>query len=215
MPYVYKITNSVNGKVYIGQTRRTVEERMDEHYRDFTTERYWDKPLYVAMRKYGIRNFTVETIEETDDPEIREMFWIEQYRSFKNGYNATMGGKGKRYIDYDIVIETYRQLQNIVKTAELLGICTDQVVTILSSNNVHMLTSVERAELKLNTVVNMFDKLGGDYIKTFASYHDAARYLIENNLTNCKLETIRTHISEVCRGKRKSAAGFVWQSVAV
>ena len=213
MPYVYKITNQINGKVYIGQTRRTVKERMDEHYRDYTTERYWDKPLYIAMRKYGIQNFSVETIEETDEPETREMFWVEQYRSFKNGYNATMGGKGKRYIDYDVVIETYRHIKSIEKTANLLGIDAGQVSTILSLNGEYMLNSIERAELKLSTVVNMLSK-DGEYIKTFSSYHDAARYLIEQGLTNCKLETIRTHISEACRGKRKSAAGFAWQSIA-
>ena len=49
------------------------------------------------------------------------------------------------------------------------------------------------------------------YVKTFDSLANAARYLIENNLTNCKFTTIRTHISEASRGKRKSAAGFIWK----
>lgn len=42
------------------------------------------------MRKYGIEHFHIELIEETDDPEEREIYWIEQKRSFKNGYNAAM-----------------------------------------------------------------------------------------------------------------------------
>ena len=45
----------------------------------------------------------------------------------------------------------------------------------------------------------------------FASYSEAGQWLIDNNLTGCKLGTIRTHISEVCNGKRKSAAKFVWK----
>ena len=59
------------------------------------------------MRKYGIEHFHIELIEETDNPEEREVYWIEQKQSFKYGYNATMGGDGRKYIDYDLVVATY------------------------------------------------------------------------------------------------------------
>ena len=59
------------------------------------------------MRKYGIEHFHIELIEETDNPEEREVYWIEQKQSFKYGYNATMGGDGQKYIDYDLVVATY------------------------------------------------------------------------------------------------------------
>ena len=72
------------------------------------------------MRKYGVEHFHIELIEETDNPEEREVFWIENKRSFKNGYNATKGGDGKKYIDYDLVIATYNQVQNIYEVARLL-----------------------------------------------------------------------------------------------
>ena len=45
------------------------------------------------MRKYGIEHFHIELIEETDNPKEREVFWIENKRSFKNGYNSTEGGQ--------------------------------------------------------------------------------------------------------------------------
>ena len=61
-------------------------------------------------------------------------------------------------------------------------------------------------------MVNMFD-LNGIYIKTFSSAYEAARYLINNDLTNCKLTTIKTHISEVCKGRRKTAAKYKWSYV--
>ena len=51
-----------------------------------------------------------------------------------------------------------------------------------------------------------------NYIQSFPTMRDAGRYLIENKLTNCKLTTIRQHISEVCRGIRKTAAGFKWKT---
>ena len=53
--------------------------------------------------------------------------------------------------------------------------------------------------------------LEGKYLMTFASMSEAGQYLINNKLSNCKLTTIRTHISEACRGKRKTAAKFIWK----
>lgn len=63
------------------------------------------------MRKYGAENFTIEEIEKTDNPEDRERYWIEYFSSFKNGYNATIGGDGRPYIDYDLVVATYKELK--------------------------------------------------------------------------------------------------------
>lgn len=56
----------------------------------------------------------------------------------------------------------------------------------------------------------MFD-LNDNYIQTFPSSHEAARYMVENGLTGCKHSTIRQHISEVCKGRRKTAAKFKWK----
>ena len=106
MAYIYQITNQVNGKIYVGKTEFSIEKRFKEHCDDAYREAKEKRPLYAAMRKYGIENFHIELLEETDNPEERETYWIEQKQSFKNGYNATMGGDGRRYIDYDLVIAT-------------------------------------------------------------------------------------------------------------
>ena len=60
------------------------------------------------------QEYHIELIEETDNPEEREVFWIENKRSFKNGYNATVGGDGKKYIDYDLVISSYKEIKSII-----------------------------------------------------------------------------------------------------
>ena len=135
--YGVGIARSENGKVdgkWIGrrnevEARRIVElltELLKNEYDaivDFMLyigkERNEKRPLYSAMNKYGVENFTVETIEETDNPEEREKYWIEYYGSFKNGYNATMGGDGKKYIDYDLVIATYKEIPVVNKVAEI------------------------------------------------------------------------------------------------
>ena len=209
MSYVYKIINDINGKMYIGQTGRTLSERFDEHCREASAKRFPERPLYAAMIKYGVEHFSIELIEETDHPKEREIYWIEYYGTFQNGYNATFGGDGKWYINHDLVVETYKQTKSMVDTANLLGICIDSVDNILRERNETKRSSSEINIEKYAKQINMFE-LNDNYVKTFVSSYDAARYLIKNSLTNCKLTTMHTHITEVCKGKRKSASGFKW-----
>lgn len=93
--YIYKITNLVNGKVYIGQTRRTVEQRYKEHINSaIRGDGFY---LACAMKSYGVDNFKVETIASTDDVETLnelENFYIRKYKSdcSEFGYNLAPGG---------------------------------------------------------------------------------------------------------------------------
>lgn len=110
MPCIYKITNTVNGKVYIGQTAKTAKIRFGEHRR---MARYKKNNscsrLYCAMNKYGEKSFIVETIEECSEDKLneREMYWIAEYDSFKNGYNCTLGGEGHKNRNADDYIKLW------------------------------------------------------------------------------------------------------------
>ena len=84
MAYIYKITNTINGKMYIGKTEQTIEKRFQQHCSDSQRDGINNRPLYKAMRKYGVEFFSIEEIEQTDRPEEREIFWIEFYGTFKN-----------------------------------------------------------------------------------------------------------------------------------
>lgn len=213
MPYIYKITNQVNNKAYIGKTLKTIQERWKEHCGDYLKDKCEKRPLYSAMRKYGIDNFIIEQIEECQEDNIneRERFWIEYYSTFKNGYNATLGGDGKAYIDYDLVIAYYKELQNCIQVAKKMNISSDSVYNILKARKIEIKSSAQVNKTKLSKPVLMYDKTTLEFIQAFPSQRDAARWLIEKGLTNCKITTIQTHIGEVCNGKRKSAAGFVWK----
>ena len=120
MAYIYKITNKINNKIYIGKTEFSIEKRWAEHCRDSKKKEEKNRPLYRAFNKYGIENFKIELIEETNNPEEKEKYWIEYYGSFKNGYNATMGGDGKRYCDYDLIYTLYNEGLNIKEIANIL-----------------------------------------------------------------------------------------------
>ena len=63
MPYIYKIINDINNKIYIGKTTGTVEKRFQEHIKD-SKKYYKNRPLYNAMNKYGIEHFKIEPIEK-------------------------------------------------------------------------------------------------------------------------------------------------------
>ena len=96
---VYAITNQIDGKKYIGQTRRTLEERWKEHVKSsHQPSRHKQCPyLYAAMNFHGIENFTVETIEHADSQEEldeRETFWIAELDTTNrdHGYNISFGG---------------------------------------------------------------------------------------------------------------------------
>ena len=210
MAYIYQITNDINGKIYIGKTEFSIEKRFKEHCTDAFKDRNEKRPLYAAMRKYGIEHFHIELIEETDNPEEREVFWIENKRSFKNGYNATIGGDGKHYIDYDLVISTYKELNSIKDTALKLNIHRDSVSNILRQNNIPIISSSEINLKKFGKITNMYS-LEGEFLKSFPSTNEAARYMVENNLTGCKQSTIKQHITEVCTGRRKTAAKCKWK----
>lgn len=92
---IYKITNKVNNKVYIGCTIKPLETRFYEHnYRCFKLN-YISK-LYNSIKKYGFDNFIIELIEECPINEMfnREKKYIQQYDSFNTGLNLTKGGEG-------------------------------------------------------------------------------------------------------------------------
>ena len=58
--YIYLIENKINGKKYIGKTYSSIEKRWKEHIKDRTR---FDRPLYRAMNKYGIENFSIQELE--------------------------------------------------------------------------------------------------------------------------------------------------------
>lgn len=86
---IYKVTCTINGKNYVGQTILTIQERFNAHCKA-------DSLLGKDIRKFGKENFKIEVIEECENAEqlnAREPFWINELNcKFPNGYNTMNGG---------------------------------------------------------------------------------------------------------------------------
>ena len=95
---IYKITNQINGKVYIGLNTESLQKRWSSHK---VNSKNKNTHLYTSMRKYGIENFIIEIIDETDSFEELgrlERYYIDQYKSRdpNYGYNITAGGESNQ-----------------------------------------------------------------------------------------------------------------------
>lgn len=138
MAYIYKITNKINGNIYIGQTIQTLTQRWCNHVYAALTEGHKDYtcPLHNAIRKYGEENFEKIILEECSIEELndREKYWIQYYNSYNNGYNATLGGDGHQKYDYVAIAEYFQNNDNsITKTCKHFHIYDQVVYTALQN----------------------------------------------------------------------------------
>ena len=198
MPYIYKITNQINKKVYIGKTLETIETRWKEHIRDSKRERCEKRPLYAAFNKYGIDNFIVEEVEECSAEELneREIYWIEYYRSFKNGYNATIGGDGKSYCDYDLIYTLYQQGFSLRDISKKLNYGVDTCSKAIKTFGITKEELIDNGRNKIRKTIIQLDKNTEEVLQVFSSLTEAYNALGKRH---------SGHIAAVRNGKRKTA----------
>lgn len=118
---IYKITNKINGKIYIGQSN-DIYRRFYEHQTKGGTSRI---PVDVAIQKYGKDKFSYEVLEECSIDELnqKETFWIKKLNAIENGYNCSEGGNqqsigennGKAKLTEKDVIEIRKAYSNHLK----------------------------------------------------------------------------------------------------
>ena len=104
---IYKITNKINNKIYVGQSIDIIERWKQHGYKAFNSnERAYNSAIHLAFRKYGIENFSLEVLEECkiDELDKKEREWIEKLNSLApNGYNMLPGGQQYRREAKDIL----------------------------------------------------------------------------------------------------------------
>lgn len=199
MGWIYMITNKVNGKVYIGQTIcKRVSDRWCDHKR---------RPkgcLKGAFAKYGIYNFEFSTICEIPEGDgwrealdFRETIEISNRNTIAPyGYNIEAGGNKRKVVH----IETRKKISESRK-----GILHPFFGRKYTDNEKRYLSEINKGKpqsadiiLKKNKKVDKFT-LDGNFIITYESIKQAAEGINPSSISRC------------CRGKLKTAGGFVWK----
>ena len=185
---IYKHTNKVNGKVYIGQTCQKPESRWKhgEGYRE-------SKKFYNAIQKYGWDNFEHVVLESEltlNQANEREAYYIALYDSYKNGYNATIGGSNSAKTSEH---KKKIQISNIGKHNH-----------VGENNPMYGKHMSEEAKNKSRQKQNHFKVRCIETGLEFDTCHLAATW--------CGLKR-DGHIPEVCRGNRKTAGGYHWEFI--
>lgn len=204
MAYIYKIINDINDKIYIGQTSFSLNKRFQEHISE-VKKNFKNRPLYSAMKKYGIEHFHIELIEETENPEEREIYWINYYNSYHNGYNATLGGEGRRFISFNRIYLLW--LENNKCSMRDLARMTNHdeayLKILFRENNIETKSGTEVIREKFGKKVLQLDKETEEIIREFETVSDAEVFFGKKRGSS--------HIGQVCNGKRKTALGYKWK----
>nr|DAH39497.1 MAG TPA: intron associated endonuclease [Caudoviricetes sp.] len=117
---IYKATNLINGKVYIGQTTNSLEQRIKQHFFKKDDGAYF----HNALKKYGHDGFKWEIIDQADNEDElieKEIYWIACYESFtdKNkGYNSTSGGETGKSVSEEVRLKISMKNKGKVITEE-------------------------------------------------------------------------------------------------
>lgn len=202
MAYIYEIINDINNKSYVGKTEFSLEKRFKEHCRDSQRKSFEKRPLYSAMRKYGLEHFSIHLLEETNNPNEREKYWIEILGTFKNGYNATKGGDGIAYVDYDLILALYNEGYGVLQISNITNYDISTIRKVLNNSGISYQERKQREYQQISKVVAQLDKETEEIIAIYPSTEEANRALNKQS---------SGHISQVCNGKRKTAYGYKWR----
>lgn len=199
MGYIYKITNIINSKVYVGQTRQTLQVRWSDHKKNFKELRD-DMVIHKAMFKYGPEAFKFEEIELCDNDLLdeRERYWISFYDSFYNGYNGTPGGQAGPKTDYLAIKSLWDDGKRIEDICNILVLERHTISNALKSFGI---TEQDLKARSLGRPILQYTT-AGVFIKKYDSVGQAAIALGVKSPHN---------IDSCCRQKHPSAYGYLWK----
>ena len=211
MGFIYKVTNNINGKVYIGKTVETVEQRWKEHLLMQRRSVAKDRTFYKALKKYGVSNFSLETLEEVNNSEQlneREKYWIQYYHSYVGekpcrGYNETKGGDGTLKYNYDLLCADYLKTHSYSQTARNMNCHMTTVRNACKCNHIDLPNKFAGRS------INMLDD-DRNVIDSFKSIRKAAEFICL--FQNRNLQTVRKRLTYLVNHRQNQKAyGYYWE----
>lgn len=224
---IYLLTNLVNGKIYVGQTRCAKGGylgRWKDHV--YVAERE-EKPLWYvdrAIKKHGKENFKIELLEQAQFSDIdscvdwmdeREVVYIEKLNSRKNGYNLTGGGKGNR--GWDVPMDLRIRFRERVKGYSRLGTKhSEESRNKMSISMREHYSDPDRKEVTLakrraNRSVNPYESKNR---KPILQYDMLGNFVAEYPFSGAAAEALNLHketIGATCRGYSRVAGQFTFR----
>lgn len=184
MGYIYKITNKINGKIYIGKTMRTIPVRWREHIRDsgmIPNVKPCTRHISIihhAIAKYGVDSFSVEEVEKCDNEQLnqREKYWIEYYQSNKEGYNILLGGVDNTTVPDCDILKLWNEGYIVREISARIGLCDYTISRRLKNIGIPQEEILSRGnrhggEMKTKPVYQ-YD-IDGNFLKAFPSIKEA------------------------------------------
>ena len=191
--FIYKITNTINGKSYIGHTIQNVKERFYQHCATKCSKAVSNMAIHRAIKKYGKSNFTVEVIEEIDSANLndRERYWIKYYNSYNNGYNSTKGGQDgcKPFKDLDVesIIKEYNTGKSLRTLGTIFKVDKQTIKDLLIRHNI---------ELRTTRTYKLSQKDRDKVLEDFASGLSRKEIMIKWNIS-------KSYLSQLINGYRR------------
>lgn len=220
---IYKITNKINNKIYIGQTVQPLVKRWNQH---LTSKK--NMPLYRSFRKHGQENFIIETICTALDPmylDELERYFISYYNCLSpNGYNLADGGNSQH--------KKHPETMNKMSLAKRGKIVPQHVrdkisLTLTGRPGVRKGVKLSDETRKKISEAQIGRKASQDTKKRQSEAHKGANaynakkvVCLETNLVYGstgeaarELGLVQSSISAVCLGKRKRTGGLTFKYV--
>lgn len=205
MGLIYKVINDINNKVYIGKTTRTLEIRWKDHQKDSC---YTNNKFYYAIRKYGVEHFSPIIIEDNiPEAELnnREIYWINFYNSYKNGYNSTIGGEGDKKYSEEEILNLWNRGYSCSDISSELG-CTYMTASYTLSNlgidtEQKKQRSAKIREKKNSIPIEQYD-FEGNFIKRFNTSKEIKEAGFDRN-----------EVNRCCAHCAYSHKGFLWRRI--
>jgi group I intron endonuclease len=231
--YIYKITNTLNKKIYVGKTKNP-KVRWRQH-KCHSKKR--NTKLYYAMRKYGIENFTFKILEECLESQVneRETYYVSLLEPY---YNMTNGGDGGGFLNKkhgdnwksaikrsnSKKVACYDLEGNLIKVYES---CREASYDIFNKDT-RGIDAVTRGEYQTyggyqwkSFDINPILKIE-PYKRTSHNIRKIGKYDLSNNLIEVydsmtiaakKNNASTSKITLVCQGKRKTHSGHIWKYI--
>ena len=218
---IYKITNLINNKIYIGQSIH-ITQRWKEHIQG-----KGNKELYLDIQKYSVNSFTFEIIELCPKEQLneKESYWIKYYDSVNQGYNLTDGGSNiiatlstqKTIFCYDLNGNFLQKYNSLADAERATGIDNSNISRAAKTHG--RTKNFQWSYIfypQLKAYKRYVGNVGKNSIKAVIQYDlDMNIINIYHSITEAsKITGINaSSISNVCHHRRKTAGNYIWRLV--